>query len=203
MPQKLLQILTSPENQNKLSPERKETLQEIAAFAKTKQQQGKIAKLNFVCTHNARRSLIAEVISLELKEYFRIPTIECYSGGTEVTQVHPNTLTALRKFGFEFSLDSQYSANPRYLVKASKDFSQNIYSKLYDDPPNPSSGYAAVMLCNQADTNCPVVYGAEVRYRLPFADMQVFDSLENALENYEKAILYIARELFYLFQILD
>ncbi|MEM7183102.1 MAG: protein-tyrosine-phosphatase [Spirochaetota bacterium] len=195
--------MTNPETQAALSSERQETLQEIASFVETKRQQGKIAKLSFVSTHNARRSIIAEIIGQTLSEHFRIAYVECYSGGTEVSKVDANAITTLQKFGFHFSHTSDNSMNPKHQIQTSKNFSKQLFSKLYTDPPNPRSEYAAILLCNQADKNCPVVYGAEVRYRLPFADLQAFDSLRDVADKYEKAILAIARELYFLFYTID
>jgi arsenate reductase (thioredoxin) len=49
------------------------------------------------------------------------------------------------------------------------------FSKRYDDPSNPQEGFAALMVCDEADAGCPAVRGASLRLSLPFADPKVYD----------------------------
>ena len=49
------------------------------------------------------------------------------------------------------------------------------YSKHYDDPANPQSGFAALMVCGEADAGCPVVKGSAMRVSMPYLDPKIYD----------------------------
>src|SRR5262249_24280126 len=49
------------------------------------------------------------------------------------------------------------------------------YSKRYDDPDNPPRGFAALMVCGEADAACPVVKGAALRVSMPYLDPKIYD----------------------------
>ena len=74
------------------------------------------------------------------------------------------------------------------------------YSKKYDEPPNPESNFAAVMVCSDADANCPVIPGAEKRISLPYDDPKNYDSTEQQTEMYDYAGSLIAKELYWCFE---
>jgi len=44
-------------------------------------------QLNFICTHNSRRSHLAQVWAQVAAAYYTIPAVYSYSGGTEVCVV--------------------------------------------------------------------------------------------------------------------
>ncbi len=46
---------------------------------------------------------------------------------------------------------------------------------MYSDPANPHSGFAALMVCSEADAGCPFVKGASLRVSMPYLDPKVFD----------------------------
>jgi arsenate reductase (thioredoxin) len=49
------------------------------------------------------------------------------------------------------------------------------FSKRYDDPSHRQEGFAALMVCDEADAGCPAVRGVSLRLSLPFADPKVYD----------------------------
>jgi hypothetical protein len=49
------------------------------------------------------------------------------------------------------------------------------FSKKYDDPANPPEGFAALMVCGEADAACPLVKGAAVRISMPYLDPKIYD----------------------------
>ncbi len=49
------------------------------------------------------------------------------------------------------------------------------FSKHYDDPANPQSGFAALMVCGEADAACPFVKGAALRVSMPYLDPKIYD----------------------------
>jgi hypothetical protein len=46
---------------------------------------------------------------------------------------------------------------------------------MYNDEGNPQSGFAAIMVCSEADQDCPVVKGASIRLAMPFIDPKLYD----------------------------
>ena len=60
--------------------------------------------INFICTHNSRRSQLGQVWSFFAADYFKLP-INAFSGGTEVTAFHRNTVKTLTEVWFKFDVD--------------------------------------------------------------------------------------------------
>jgi len=50
------------------------------------------------------------------------------------------------------------------------------FSKLYADPANPQSGFAALMVCGEADASCPLIKGASARISMPYLDPKIDDN---------------------------
>ena len=132
---------------------RKNTLLELADFVRRQIRDGQVARLNFICTHNSRRSHMAQLWAQAAAHYYGVDGVSCFSGGTEATAFNPRAVSALRKAGFDIR---QVSAgdNPSYEVRiTSRDPAMRVFSKKYSDPFNPSEGFAAVMTCSHADDN--------------------------------------------------
>ena len=100
----------------RLTEERRELLIAISKkIADEYLDRGKV-NLNFICTHNSRRSQLAQVWSFFYSEYFQLKNIFTYSGGTEATDFHRNTVKTLQKSGFLFDLIGFSHKNPKYLI---------------------------------------------------------------------------------------
>lgn len=184
-----------------LIPEgRKQILKQLAAFVEKKAEAK--AELNFICTHNSRRSHISQLWAQAAAAYYGVANVFCYSGGTEATAFNPRAVNAMRDVGFTIMM-SDDSENPRYEVHFSETQKPWIaFSKVYSDPFNPSSGYAAVMTCSHADEHCPLVIGAETRISLPFNDPKDFDGTPQEAEKYRERVLEIGREICYAFSLI-
>lgn len=158
------------------------------------------ANLIFVCTHNSRRSLIAQAFGAAIPHYFDFPGIKSFSGGTSVTEISPFAIQALEESGFR--LENQGPPrNPKYSVWwADGSPSLQAYSKKFQDSPNPSSEFIAIMVCSQADESCPYISGAEARISLPFEDPKIADSSENPLGKYLETCDRISTELLFAFE---
>ena len=74
-----------------------------------------------------------------------------------------------------------------------------MYSKLYDDPKNPSSGFAAVMTCSHADEDCPVLVGCEQRIPIRYKDPKYYDDSPLEVTFYDYRSFEIPTESFYVF----
>jgi len=88
-------------NTNSISLERKNTLQPLIDFIQTKVDTNTIINLNFICTHNSRRSHLSQVWAQTLAHYFNIKNVFSYSGGTEATALFPSAAEALENSGFK------------------------------------------------------------------------------------------------------
>jgi hypothetical protein len=198
--QQYLQSVSSEFNQ--ISAERKEVLAEMAAFVRAKNQAGEAAALTFICTHNSRRSHMAQLWAAAAVDFYGVkPGIESYSGGTEVTAFNPRAVKAMREAGFDISAEG--SENPTYTVKWTENqLGSACFSKHYAHPSNPQSGFGAVMTCSDADEACPIVFGAEDRFSLPYRDPKEADNTPEEAARYTERCRQIAREMLYMASLL-
>ncbi len=182
-----------------ISEKRKETLQPLTEFIQGKVDHGKEIRLNFICTHNSRRSHLSQVWAQTMAAYFNIKNVYCYSGGTEATALFPMAATTLANSGFQVNTIFQ-GENPIYAIK----YAENAYpimgfSKTFDDDFNPESEFAAILTCSQADEGCPFIAGAEKRIPITYEDPKAFDNTPQQAEKYRERSLQIAIELLYVF----
>ena len=187
-----------PANFDSIPEDRKETLRELASFVTSKQKTKEPALITFVCTHNSRRSHLGQIWATVAAHAYGISGVTTYSGGTEATAFNPRAVAALERVGFE--LENPGGSNPRYRVSFSTGVPAfEAFSKNYDDPSNPRSGFAAVMTCSEADKKCPTVRGAAVRVALPYEDPKIADGTPAEAATYDERSRQIATEMFYLF----
>ncbi|AVR47027.1 protein-tyrosine-phosphatase [Christiangramia fulva] len=179
--------------------ERKEILRPLIDFISLKVENKQEVRLNFICTHNSRRSHFSQVWAQSLAFYFGIKSVVCYSGGTESTALFPTVAEILRNSGFIVYKISE-AKNPVYAVKYAENEHPVIgFSKKFDDPFNPQSGFAAVMTCSGAESECPFIRGAQERIPMSFEDPKAFDHTSRQAEKYQETNLQIATELYYVF----
>jgi len=181
-----------------ISANRKEVLAPLVAYIQSKVDSKSPIRINFICTHNSRRSHLAQIWMQVAATYYSIPNVICYSGGTEQTSMYPMVATVLEEQGFNVFKISE-GENPIYTIKYGDNEVPIIgFSKKYDAVFNPSSDFAAVMTCSQADGDCPFIAGAERRIPITFEDPKVFDGTENQQAGYFNRSLEIASEMFYI-----
>jgi arsenate reductase len=181
-----------------ISTERLQLLDDMAAYLRVKVAQGKEIRLNFICTHNSRRSQFSQVWAQTAAAYFGIDAA-CYSGGVEVTAFNERAVAALKRDGFKVVQKGE--ENPVYFLFPGEDAEPIItFSKVYDDSLNANKEFAAVMTCDHADENCPFIPGAEKRFPLRFEDPKAFDDSPLEEKMYSERSHQIAAELFYLFE---
>ena len=179
--------------------ERKRVLQPLVDFIQQKIKIKEAVNLNFICTHNSRRSHLAQVWAQIAAIHYNVMNVYCYSGGTEETALFPMLVEVLSSQGLSV-LKITEDTNPVYVLKYSENSMPIIgFSKRYNHLFNPISDFAAVMTCSQADENCPFVSGAEKRIAVTFEDPKESDGKDNQQEVYTTRSLEIAREMFYVF----
>src|SRR6056297_41179 len=182
-----------------ISDERKALLRPLIAFIQEKVSNKQEIRINFICTHNSRRSHLSQVWAQALAYHFNIKNVCCYSGGTESTALFPLAAETLRNSGFKIKTLSK-DDNPIYSIKYTDNEHPVIgFSKKLDDDFNPKSQFAAIMTCDSANEACPFVPGAEKRIPITFEDPKVFDNTPQQADKYNERSLQIATELFYVF----
>ena len=182
--------------QLKISEERKGLLQDLIAYIQNKLDADEEVNLNFICTHNSRRSQLSQIWAQVAAHCYDI-VIHSYSGGVEVTEFNPRAVASMERFGF--SVKKTGEQNPKYTVSFADGVSLECFSKIFDDPHNPNKDFAAVMTCSHADENCPFIPGAEARIPLRYEDPKVYDNTELESIKYDERSLQIASEMFYVF----
>ena len=130
--------------------------------------------------------------------HYKVRKFQVYSGGTEATAVYPKVIETVEKQGLKVQALSE-SSNPVYAIKYIEEVSPIIcFSKKYANFFNPQSDYIALMTCNHADQNCPIVTGAAQRFPIPFEDPKVSDNTPEQSETYLNRSHEIATEMFFI-----
>ena len=130
--------------------------------------------------------------------YYGLDSVGTFSGGTEASRVHINTVAALKRCGFSVET-SQAGENPNYFVYAGDKISLGvIYSKKYTNTINPKNNFLAAMVCSEADKSCPSVDGADIRVALPYEDPKYYDNTPSQDLKYDERCRQIAREMFFV-----
>lgn len=182
-----------------ISDNRKAVLNPLAAYIKRKNVKGETISLNFICTHNSRRSHLSQVWAQALAYYVGLKNVNCYSGGTEATALFPVAAKTLENMGFEINTLSE-TGNPVYSIKYALNAHPIIgFSKTFDHPFNPKENFAAIMTCSTADEGCPFVGGSDGRFPITYEDPKAFDNTPLQAEKYFERGIQIATELLYVF----
>ncbi len=180
-----------------LSEERKTVLTELINYIQQQRNAGKEVHLNFICTHNSRRSQFSQIWAQTAAYYYGI-NAQCYSGGVEVTAFNERAVESIKRSGFK--VEKSGEGNPKYAVYFANDASPLLaYSKIYDDTANAKIGFAAIMTCAHADDNCPYIPGADKRIPIRYNDPKAFDDTPLEALKYDERSNEIANELFYTF----
>lgn len=138
-----------------------------------------------VCTGNSRRSMLGAMMGNVAAAYHGLPEVRFFSAGTTPSALNPRTVAALNAVGFEVEptgdeapRSSPELPNPRYRVRWGTAEGQELveFSKALGDAALPASGFAAVMVCDEADAGCPVVPGAACRISMPLPDPKAADN---------------------------
>ena len=190
-------IIEKVVNEFNLIPQfRKQELNLLSNYIKEKKE---IANLIFICTHNSRRSLLAQVWAQVAAHHYSFFNVTSYSGGTETTYFYSSAIEALKEQGLLINKISEKD-NPIYTVKYSESVHPIIcYSKKYNDFFNPKNNFAAIMTCNHADQNCPLIPNSDKRIRISYEDPKSADGNPNEQEKYLERSTQICREMFYVF----
>ena len=183
---------------SEISTDRMPVIQQTVEYVLSKIKANEEVRLNFICTHNSRRSQFSQIWGQIAADYFGVEAF-CYSGGVEVTAFNERAVAAIQRDGFKVVQKGE--VNPVYFVFHGSDSEPiTTFSKIYYDAINPQKGFAAVMTCDHADENCPFIPGAEVRIPLRFEDPKAFDGTDLEEKMYSERSHQIGAELFLIFK---
>lgn len=184
-----------------IDTERRQTLADFARVIEDSLLDKGAIDLNFICTHNSRRSHISQLWAQAASHHYGITGVRCFSGGTEATAFNPRAVEAMRSLGFAIEITND-GKNPRYEVRYSETAAPVVaFSKRFDDVFNVAQGFVAIMTCDHADENCPFVPGAHKRISLWYDDPKHFDGTELEQAKYLERAEQIGRELLYAFSL--
>lgn len=162
--------------------------EKLANWILQKYRPGQPVRIVCICTGNSRRSMIGAAMGNVAAAYYGLPEIRFYSGGTRPSAFNSRAITTLREIGIEIEATGKEAPqgepgtpNPMYRVRwgpagTAVDSMEAVeFSKMYSDTSNPQQGFAALMVCGDADASCPVVAGAELRVPMHYLDPRIYD----------------------------
>ena len=159
----------------------------LAEWIAASYRPGRPLHVNVICTGNSRRSILGATMGNVAAAYYGMPEVSFRSGGTAPTAFNARTVAALREVGVEVEPTGDEATrgepkteNPIYRVRwatpaATSPGEATEFSKRYDDPANPRDGFAALMVCGEADESCPIIKGASARISMPYLDPKIYD----------------------------
>ena len=184
---------------DQIPQERVQLLSQLAAYISYRLKEDKKVYLNFICTHNSRRSHISQIWAKTAAYFYGYNDVECFSGGTTATAFNERAVKAMKEVGFGI-VKIKEGDNPLYSVMYAEDAKPLVvFSKKFDHPDNHADDFAAIMTCSDADEHCPVIAGASLRLPIRYDDPKEFDDTSLESEKYRERVNQIAREMFYVF----
>ena len=196
----LMELQTWASNVPKqVNTRRLDALDDVAQWIAT-QSSAESIDITVICTHNSRRSHLGQVWLQAAAWQYEFDNLRTWSGGTEGTALYPSAAEALRSQGVELSQNTDRE-NPIYRIQLqSEQPSFDVFSKRYSHPSNPQSGFAAILVCNEANEACPIVSGAVARFSLPYVDPKISDGTAEESHIYQERSKEIGGEMFYIIQ---
>ena len=98
-PQLATYIRARTQEFDRIPEERVGVLKQLAESIRSYRATGKPVQLTFICTHNSRRSQLAQVWGAVSAAYFGVDHVKTFSGGTETTAFNPRAVSALERTG--------------------------------------------------------------------------------------------------------
>jgi arsenate reductase len=183
-----------------INEHRKAELDVLSNWMTEKLKENKKLECIVICTHNSRRSHLGQLLISLAADYYKIKGLTAFSGGTEATAFNYRMVDALKREGFEIK-ETKSGTNPEYSISWGDSQLQElntIFSKAYSHEANPQSDFLAILVCDSADQNCPVVLGAAKRIALPYKDPKDYDDTSEEDKAYTEKIHEMGKEFFYL-----
>jgi arsenate reductase len=155
--------------------------EQLVAWIVRNYQPGQSLGVIIICTGNTRRSMLGATMGNIAAAYYGLD-IRFASGGTAPDAFNSRAIATLKEIGVDIEPTGQEAppgtagrANPIYRLQWGKGLETLEYSKKYTDARNPKEGFAAMLVCSEADASCPKVTGASIRIPVPYLDPKAFD----------------------------
>lgn len=186
-------VKLSDESQQQRAIQHLDKTEAIAKSLVKLHQSGKPVSIVMVCTGNSRRSMMGAAMGNAAAAFYGISDVRFYSGGTSPSAFNPRAIRALEEIGFVIkpkgknaTKGSKGEENPIYSLAwgEGEQAQTEEFSKLYSDPFNPQHHFVALMVCDDANKQCPVVKGAAERFAIPFEDPKKFDGTPEESSRY-------------------
>lgn len=165
-----------------IDPPHRDAGESLAHWIAARYEPGKPLHVMAVCTGNSRRSILGASMGNLAAAYYGMPEIRFHSGGTAPSAFNPRTVAVLRSIGFEVEPTGKEAErgepktkNPIYRIAWGDGLETLEFSKQFADRSNPQAGFAALMVCGEADSACPFVKGASLRLSMPYLDPKIYD----------------------------
>lgn len=163
------------------------SIERLADWIAENERNQRQSQIIAACTGNSRRSILCATMGNVAAAYYGLDSVKFYSGGTKPSAFNKRTIATLTDIGFQIESSGREAprgepktANPIYRVRWGKDLQASEFSKTYFDSDNPQTGFAAIMVCSEADAECPTIPGASMRLSMTFIDPKIYD--EGAFE---------------------
>ncbi len=168
------------------------SMDKLAEWIASRSPENERVAILTTCTGNSRRSILSAQMGNLAAAYYGFENVRFYSGGTAPSAFNPRTIATLKAVGFQIAPTGTEAkrgepklANPIFDITWGDGMTAREFSKMYQDDSNPQSGFAAILVCSEADESCPQVAGADLRVSLTFLDPKVFD--ESRFETFKYA----------------
>lgn len=189
-----------------IDPAHRQAGAKLAGWLADRYEPGKPLHVIVVCTGNSRRSILGSTLGNVAAAYHGLPEIRFHSGGTAPTAFNPRTIATLEAIGIEIEPTGSEAPrgepdtpNPVYRIRwgaAGEPTLESFeFSKRYDDPANPPEGFAAVLVCSEADAACPAVRDASARISMPYEDPKEYDGTPEEAARYAERRDDIGRQM--------
>lgn len=159
----------------------RQAARQLAEWMVANYEPGKPIEAIVVCTGNSRRSILGSSMGNLAAAYYGL-NVHFSSGGTAPSAFNRRSVATLRDIGFEVTdvgkeapRGSAKTLNPMLRVQWGEGLETIEFSKHFSDEGNPHKGFAALMVCSEADAECPTVPGAALRLSTPYSDPKIYD----------------------------
>ena len=179
------------------APPRSERIDLLESLAQDLSQESNL-RVNFICTHNSRRSHFCEILFRSAALHFGLKNVRTYSGGTEGTALFPEVAASFERHGFTAvseDAEGQLAWKIFHSDLEKLEESPLLFSKAYTHKVNPQENYHAVMVCDSANEACPIVFGATKRHPVLFVDPKRSDGTPEQSRVYDATLQDIASEM--------
>ena len=183
---------------DQISYHRRHTLEQLGKLITHQIPAQEHAKIVFVCTHNSRRSQLAQAWATTAAFHFAISKLAIISAGTQATEVDRRTIDALGRAGFTWKCSD--NPNPTYTLRInSTGQTISLFSKTLLDSIKDTEDCIALMTCSRADLACPTMDGVSNRISLCYDDPKTSNGTSQESDIYDTCCQTISREMLYAF----